>query len=229
MGFTGVYNGHNLPDIWELFNATKGKIINAYCCHLFALMKQWAYNCCIQINMSIYLNQETIKAIVELQFNPGEGVAHLALASKGLSILAGRVHTMQEMERVRKQKQALSATKKTRQLEDLLRLSKGTTRAPADDFWDLKMNIATFMSLVWVLFGSNCDYYESLYQIHKTLELKEVYALKSKFSPKNCRRITWSILDNGHAFFDDIKTTIHFTGPEMSFPQSYLIDILNNV
>jgi hypothetical protein len=90
------------------------------------------------------------------------------------------------------------------------------------------MNVTTFMSLVWVLFGSNCNYYKSLCQIHMTLELKEVYALKSKFSPKNCRRITWAILDNGHEFFDDVKTTMDFTGPEMLFPQSYLIGILNN-
>jgi hypothetical protein len=91
------------------------------------------------------------------------------------------------------------------------------------------MNVATFMSLVWVLFGSNCDYYNSLCQIHKTLELKEVYALKSKFSPENCCRIMWAILNDGHAFFNDVKTTMDFTGLEMSFPQSYLINILNNV
>ena len=53
--------------------------------------------------------------------------------------------------------------------------------------------------------------------------------LKAKFTPEHCRRITWAILDDGRAFFDDIKTTIDFAGPDMSFPQSYLIDILNNV
>jgi hypothetical protein len=88
MGFAGVYNGHSLPDIWELFNNTKGKNIDAYQRHLFARTKQYAYNRLIQINTSVYLEQETIKAIVKLQFNPGEGVAHLALASKELSILA---------------------------------------------------------------------------------------------------------------------------------------------
>jgi hypothetical protein len=102
------------------------KNINAYRHHLFARMKQWAYDCRIQINTSIYLKQETIKAIIELRFNPGEGVAHLASASKGLSILPCRARTTQETERVRKQEQALSATEKTRQLEDLLCLSKGT-------------------------------------------------------------------------------------------------------
>ena len=50
MGFAGTYQGSDLPDIWELFNATKGKIIDAYQHHLFARMKQWAYDCRIQIN-----------------------------------------------------------------------------------------------------------------------------------------------------------------------------------
>jgi hypothetical protein len=36
-------------------------------------------------------------------------------------------------------------------------------------------------------------------------------------------------LDDGRAFFDDVKTTIDFAVPDMSFPQSYLIDILINV
>ena len=111
-------------------------------------MKQWAYDCRIQINQSIYLKQETVKAIVELRFNPGEGVAHLMLASKGLTILACRSRTTAKTEKVCKQEHALSATENTRQLEDLLRFTKGTTRAPADNFWELKMNIATFMSLI---------------------------------------------------------------------------------
>jgi hypothetical protein len=225
IGFAGVYSGNNLPDIWELFNSTKGKNIDAYRRHLYSRMKQYAYDQRIQIDTSVYLEQETIKAIVELHFNPGEGVTHLSSASKGLSILACRARTTQETECVRKQEQALSATEKTRLLDDLLKLPKGTTRAPADNFWELKMNVSTFMALVWVLFGSQCDYYKSLRQIYKMLELKEVYALKASFTAENCRRITWAILDDGRAFFDDVKTTINFTGQDITFPQSYLINI----
>ncbi len=40
MGFAGVYDGKNLPDIWDIFNATKGKNIDAYPRHIFAQMKQ---------------------------------------------------------------------------------------------------------------------------------------------------------------------------------------------
>ena len=35
----------------------------------------------------MYLKGTTIKAIMELKLNPGEGVAHLSLADKGLSIM----------------------------------------------------------------------------------------------------------------------------------------------
>jgi hypothetical protein len=165
-------------------------------------MKQYAYDQCIQIDSCIYLEQETIKTIVELRFNPGEGVTHLSSASKGLSILACRARTTQETERVREQEQALSATEKNRLLDDLLKLPKGTMQTPAeaDNFWELKMNVSTFMALIWVLFGSNCDYYKNLQQIYKTLELKEVYALKASFTAENCWRITWAILDDGRAF-----------------------------
>ncbi len=53
------------------------------------------------------------------------------------------------------------------------------------------------MSLVWVLFGSERDYYKSLWLIHNALELKEVITLKDEFLPEHCRRITWAILDDG--------------------------------
>jgi hypothetical protein len=67
----------------------------------------------------------------------------------------------------------------TRQLDELLRLSKAVTCAPADNFWELKINIATFsMSLVWVLFGSECNYYKGLCNVYATLGLKEVMAQK---------------------------------------------------
>jgi hypothetical protein len=144
------------------FHSTRGKNIEVFWRHIFAQLKQWSYDRQIPIDTSIYLEQEMIKAIVKLCFNPGQRVAHLMLASKGLSILACRACTTAETKRVRKQEQVLSAMEKTRQLDELLRLSKGTTGAPANKFWELKANVAMFMSLVWVLFGTDCDYYCSL-------------------------------------------------------------------
>ena len=120
-------------------------------------MKQSIYDRRIEIDKSIYLEQDTIKAIVYLKFNPGERVAHISSASMGLSILTCRARTSAETECIWECKHAMAATEGTRQLDELLCLSKGATRMPAENFWELKVNIATFMSLVWVLFGSECD------------------------------------------------------------------------
>jgi hypothetical protein len=55
-------------------------------------------------------------------------------------------------------------------------------------------------------------------------------AQKQSFTAEHCQRITWAILDDGRAHFDDIKTMLDFRGPDKPvWPQSYLIDILENV
>jgi hypothetical protein len=191
-------------------------------------MKQWLYNHWIPIGTSIYLEGEMIKAILDLKFNPGEGVAHILSASKGLSIMSCRGPTSAKTKHIHEREEAIAATENTRHLDKLLWLSKGVTRAPADNFWELKVNTATFMSLVWVLFGSECDYYKGLQKVYATLELKEVMALKSSFTAVHCpHRITWAILDCRWAYFNNVKTTLDFRGPDPPmFPQLYLINIL---
>ena len=50
------------------------------------------------------------------------------------------------------------------------------------------------------------------------------------FTVEHYRIITWAIIDDGRAHFDDVKTTLDFQGlEEPAFPQSYLLDILRNV
>ena len=55
-------------------------------------------------------------------------------------------------------------------------------------------------------------------------------AKKTSLTAEQCRKITWAILDDGRAHFDDVKITLDFWGPdEPAWPQSYLINILRNV
>jgi hypothetical protein len=65
----------------------------------------------------------------------------------------------------------------TCQLDNLLHLSKGVTQAPANNFWELKVNIAMFLLLVWVLFGSKRGFYKGLQQVYSTFKMKEVGSL----------------------------------------------------
>ncbi len=209
MGFSHVKKGSELQDIWTYFHTMRSKNINVCRGQLMAQMNRWAHERHVPVDSSVYLESMTSKAIMELKFNPGEGVAHLSLADKGLSIMACRSWTSAE-EQLQEGKEALSTTENIWQLDKLLRLSKGVTRAPADNFWELKINIATFMSLVWVLFGYECNYYKGLRNLYAMLELKEVMAQKNSFTPEHCHRITWVILDDGRAHFDNVKTTLNF-------------------
>jgi hypothetical protein len=112
------------------------------------------------------------------------------------------------------------ATECTQQLNKLLCLSKGATPAPTKNFWELKVNIATFMLRIWLMFGSECDYNKGLRQVYNTFEMKEVGLLKVSFTPKHCRQVTWAI-NNGRSYFDNLKTTLDFQGPnQIVFPQS---------
>jgi hypothetical protein len=99
-----------------------------------------------------------MKSILDLRFNSGEGVAHLQLAAKGLSILCCWAWGSHKMEEIKERELALDAMEQTRMLNDYLKYFKGTTRHPASNYWDLKLNIATLMTLVWLLFGNRCDY-----------------------------------------------------------------------
>jgi hypothetical protein len=230
MGFACVHRGQDHPNIWEYFNKSKGKNIDNYCRHITTWMNQWAYDRRIKIDKSIYLEQDTITAIVDLKFNPGKGVAHLLSASKAFSILMCRARTSAETEHIQECEHAMVATEGTCQLDELLRLSKGVTRMPAKNFWELKINIATFMLLVWVLFSSECDYYKGLQQGHNTFEIKEIRLLKASFTPEHCRQVTWAILDNNRSYFNEVKTTLNFQGPDqIVFPQSYILDISRNI
>jgi hypothetical protein len=89
-----------------------------------------------------------MKLIVDLKFNPSKGVAHLSSASKGPSISTCQARTRTETECIWERKHAMGATKNTRQLDKLLCLSKGVALAPADNFLELKVNIAMVMLLV---------------------------------------------------------------------------------
>jgi hypothetical protein len=128
MGFACIHRGQDLPTTWDYFNKSKGKNIDNYLRHITTWMKQWAYDRRIKIDKSIYLEQDTIKAIVDLKLNPGEGVAHLLSALKGLYILTCRARTSAETECIWECEHAMAVTECTHQLDKLLRLSKGATR-----------------------------------------------------------------------------------------------------
>ena len=71
MGFSHVKKGSELQDIWTYFHTMRSKNIDLCRRQLMARMNRWAHNRHMPIDSSVYLEGTTIKAIMELKFNPG--------------------------------------------------------------------------------------------------------------------------------------------------------------
>jgi len=63
-------------------------------------MTDYAYNCRILVDGGIYIKQNTMKSILELRFNPSEGIAYVQSATKGLSLLCCRSRSNNETEEI---------------------------------------------------------------------------------------------------------------------------------
>ena len=121
-------------------------------------------------------------------------------------------------------------TKSTRSLNDLLKISRKKTAAPAGSYSKLKLNIGTYCGLLWSLFGEHCDYYKELLEKYHVLDRQECFSIREAYTKEVCARITLAILDDGHSFFGQTVVAADFAlgarGPRAT---SYLEAITDSV
>ncbi len=189
MTYSGIEDPEDCQVIWTIFSKKK-KNVEACRQYLMKGMAEYTYDRRISINAGIYLEQETMKSILDLHFNQGEGIAYVQSAAIGLSILCCSSRPNNKTEEIKERELALNTTENTRLFNKYLKHVKGAKRQPVNDFWDLTQNIATYMALLWVLFGDRCNYYWNIYKIHSVMDLPEVQQLRTKFTPEIVRRIT---------------------------------------
>jgi hypothetical protein len=100
MAFSGIEDPVDCQVIWTIF-LEKKKNIKACRLYLMKGMNEYAYERRISIDDGIYLEQETMKAILDLWFNPGEGIAYVHSAAKGLSLLSCHSRPNNETEEIK--------------------------------------------------------------------------------------------------------------------------------
>jgi hypothetical protein len=176
MSYSGIEDPEDCQNIWTIF-ANKKKNVESCRRYLMKGIQDYGYRLRISVDNGIYLEPDTMKSILDLRFNPGEGVAHLQLAAKGLSILCCWAWASHETGEIKERELALNAMEQTQMFNDYVKYVKGTTRHPTSNYWDLKLNITMFMALVWVLFSDRCDYYRNLYKIYTVMDMQEVQQL----------------------------------------------------
>jgi hypothetical protein len=218
----GVMSAKDIPNIWSVIQATKGKAHDSYRDHLKKSMESWCRSRHIERDKSIYLTAKFFEYLVALCFNPGGPVAQYKLAARGISMLACHSLTALEAETQRGYEEASKLTKTTRKLEDILK-EKGKTATPAPDYMQLKLNIGTFCALLWALFGDHCDYYKELIKLHRILDREECFTVRDAYTKEICARITWAIIDDGQSFFGGNLVSTDFTlGTQFQFSVSCL-------
>jgi hypothetical protein len=125
-------------------------------------MGKWAQKYGSEINKAPFFTEQRVKDIVGLQFNPGKGVAHFSSAQCGISILTCRPKSAVEVEQIKGDEEAHWAMAHTVQYTEYRRCQKKTPSPPPDTYFELKLSINTFCTLLCMLFGEECDYYHGL-------------------------------------------------------------------
>ena len=231
-GFCRTDDVKRIPAIWHTFSTTKD--FDLYRIAIERRMEKWAKEKGVEIDLGMYLEDESLKAIAQLQFNPAGGGAGVALAQsadKGLTILLCRPRSLAEVERVRDDEQATAAAISTVTVEQAKKLKPGAVcKAPNGTYLELRLLIGTFCGLLYTLFGSQCDYYHELRRIHSALCARDVAAIRVAFTVDKCRRIIWAIIDDGRSFFRQKMSEADFSDPDgYTFPASLLSSIYEPV
>lgn len=170
-GFCGSEDVRRIPTIWHTFSTTKD--FDLYRVAIEKRMERWSRDKGVEIDYGMYLEDDALKAIAQLQFNPsgsGAGVALAQSADKGLSILLCRPRSLAEIERIRDNDQAAATAAQTVTVDQAKKLKPGTVcKPPNGTYLELRLLIGTYCGLLYTLFGSRCDYYHKLRKIHAAL------------------------------------------------------------
>jgi len=97
-------------------------------------IRDYGYRLRISVDNGIYLEQDTMKSILDLLFNLGEGVAYLPSSVKGLSILCCQAQASHDTEEIKEREMALNTTEQTCMFDDYLKYVKGVSRHPASRY-----------------------------------------------------------------------------------------------
>jgi hypothetical protein len=128
MAYSGIEDPQDWQVIWTIF-AEKKKNVKACRCYLMKGMTDYAYNCRIVIDGGIYLEQDTMKSILNLRFNPSKGTAYVQSSAKGVSLLCCHSWSNNETKEIKEWELALNATEQTPQFKDYLKYVKGKLHA----------------------------------------------------------------------------------------------------
>ena len=226
-GFSGVETAAECTVFWPLLRTSKS--IDVTRNNLMRGMKKWSEATGHEIYKNVRYSDECIKDIMKMDPNPVGTVASLSSSERGVSNMANIPKTPKEIEERKKQEQAARETENNRNFKEALSLLSSTPKRPPENYYSLKLNIATTCAMLFVLFGIKCDMYIKLLGLLNVLKEDDCVDCSGAFTPLLCRQISWAVYTDMRKFFAQKKMPQDFRTQKPTFPKSLLQGIYEAV
>jgi hypothetical protein len=154
-GWCGVEDIQKVPAAWCLFKTSKNPVHART--NIMSGMKQWSESFGIEISTNILFTEDQIKDILKMEPNPSGCVGTSKASDRGVSNMMCLPRTIQEIqERLEKERMARD-TESNRTMSEAVKLATSSLKEPPLSYYTLKLMIATFSALLFVLYGVECD------------------------------------------------------------------------
>ena len=229
LALSGTSKIEEMAMVWRKFQETKNTGARRH--FIMKKLRQWSLDTNVPIDEGIYLDKKNIDDIAQLHLNPGQGIATFDSAEKGWSMLMCRPRSPAQIEKLKAKEKAELASAGNRNFQEEMELNQSDTPLyPAEDYHELKLNMGTITGLAAVFWTVKSPYYKHLLAAYNVMATPTVQAVRASFTPEICRRITWANIDEGRAYFAQVKTMEDFVnGQCVSYPVSFLDSILPDI
>ena len=227
MGFCGVSNWREVPALYVVLQRVKdnGEARDI----ILEGMLQWQADNGIEIHQNIFLPEDLIKNIRAIKPNPTKMSGTSRVSDVEFTNLVCLPLRPAEIEAKFIAEQAASSTEANRTKNEKEKQLKGESRNPPNNYWGVKLNVATTAALVSVCYGEKNRLYANLLHIYEILKEDNVVQASLAFTPLYCRQITWAIIDDMKSYFTKRLMPEHFKKGFVVFPKSYLSDIFSDL
>lgn len=227
MGFCGVNNWREVPALYVVLQRVKdnGEARDV----ILEGMMQWQTENGIEIHQNIFLPEDFIKNVRAIRPNPTKMVGTSRVSDVEFTNLVCLPLRPAEIEAKIIADQAATSTEANRTKSEKEKQLKGESRNPPDNYWGVKLNVATTAALVSVCYGEKNRLYANLMHIYEILKEDMVVQASMAFTPFYCRQITWAIIDDMKSYFAKRLMPEQLKSGYVSFPKSKLADIFSDI
>jgi hypothetical protein len=107
--------------------------------------------------------------------------------------MANHPSSTAEIEAMKMREKAECKTQSTRSFSEAIQIESGGMKLPPATLDQLTKCVSMFSLLCFALYGDNCDFAKSLFEILELLDDDNIAAEEHRFTPMYGRQIVWAI------------------------------------